>query len=211
MIDSDHSVYLQDFRNFQYTIPVVQGVVVRRQSLKKKVVLVLPRNRFDSVVKILNQNNEHVLSFGGNLDFSSQAHFACLQTEEGVYRTIVVSSILEDEVENSTAKQNGAIDCDTDAISLNGDPKDLTKGKNTGASFIVFSGALKATSGFTAKMNIVEDGVLVQIPSLVLTELKTALRDMKDFEIKCAKLDQEETPEVVSIEWTSDDTYFNVG
>ena len=33
----------------------------------------------------------------------------------------------------------------------------------TGASFIVFNGALKATSGYKARSSIVEDGVMVQV------------------------------------------------
>ncbi|MPC15575.1 Zinc finger FYVE domain-containing protein 16 [Portunus trituberculatus] len=32
----------------------------------------------------------------------------------------------------------------------------------TGASFIVFNGALKTTSGLSAKSSIVEDGLMVQ-------------------------------------------------
>ena len=33
----------------------------------------------------------------------------------------------------------------------------------TGASFIVFNGALKTNSGLTAKSSIVEDGLMVQV------------------------------------------------
>jgi alpha-galactosidase/6-phospho-beta-glucosidase family protein len=155
---------------------------------------------------------------GGNLDLTSQAHFACIQNEEGQYQTLVVCPLLQDEevtIAQETHKDEENLaesqESSNNVLSKR-DPKDLTNGKTTGASFIVFSGALKTTSGLTAKMNIVEDGILVQIPSNVMIELKAALRDMKDYEIKCSKVGQEGKPdEVVSIEWGSDDTYFNVG
>ena len=36
----------------------------------------------------------------------------------------------------------------------------------TGASFVVFNGALKSNSGLTAKSSIVEDGLMVQVNAL---------------------------------------------
>ncbi len=36
----------------------------------------------------------------------------------------------------------------------------------TGASFVVFNGALKASSGLSAKSSIVEDGIMVQVSTL---------------------------------------------
>ena len=35
--------------------------------------------------------------------------------------------------------------------------------KVTGASFVVFNGALKSTTNLTAKSSIVEDGIMVQV------------------------------------------------
>src|SRR5207237_9840748 len=99
--DVGHTILnvLTDFRNFQYTIPVVPGVLIRRESRERKVVVSLPKNRFDSIVKVLNQNNEHVLALGGNFNLSVQAHLACVQTEEGQYQSRVISP-LEDETVN---------------------------------------------------------------------------------------------------------------
>lgn len=116
----------------------------------------------------------------------------------------------------------------------------------TGASFIVFNGALKTTSGLSAKSSIVEDGLMVQVLSLwfflcywisffentvssfvtlhfiseqfslqipadMMTKLREALRNMKNFDIPCGPISTSMPDEVVSIEWTSDDKNFNVG
>ena len=133
------------------------------------------------MMKILNsKNNEHVLALGGNLDMSAEAHFACIQNEEGQYQTQVWA--MHDHQEPSLI----------------------------GASFIVFSGALKSTTGLNAKASLVEDGVLVQVPSNTLNQLKNHLREMKDFTIDCGKIGQEPS-EIVQVIWTPDDLYFNIG
>jgi hypothetical protein len=46
----------------------------------------------------------------------------------------------------------------------------------TGASFVVFNGALKSSSGLKAKSSIVEDGLMVQVPAEVLASLKQNLK-----------------------------------
>ncbi|KAK7125320.1 hypothetical protein R3I93_020867 [Phoxinus phoxinus] len=71
----------------------------------------------------------------------------------------------------------------------------------TGASFVVFNGALKASSGFIAKSSIVEDGLMVQIPPETMEGLRQALRDQSDFQIPCGKADSEETRENVNVRW----------
>lgn len=94
----------------------------------------------------------------------------------------------------------------TQAINIHNRPR-----KVTGASFIVFNGALKTTSGLSAKSSIVEDGLMVQIPADMMTKLREALRNMKNFDIPCGPISTSMPDEVVSIEWTSDDKNFNVG
>uniref|UniRef100_A0A8C6LN60 Zinc finger, FYVE domain containing 16 n=1 Tax=Nothobranchius furzeri TaxID=105023 RepID=A0A8C6LN60_NOTFU len=71
----------------------------------------------------------------------------------------------------------------------------------TGASFVVFNGALKASSGFIAKSSIVEDGLMVQIPPETMESLRSALREQMDFHIPCGKNDGEEIQENVTIRW----------
>ncbi|XP_017287740.1 zinc finger FYVE domain-containing protein 16 [Kryptolebias marmoratus] len=71
----------------------------------------------------------------------------------------------------------------------------------TGASFVVFNGALKASSGFIAKSSIVEDGLMVQIPPETMESLRSALREQTDFHIPCGKNDGGEVRENVTIRW----------
>lgn len=185
---------LADFRNFQYTLPVVPGLLVHRKS--KRTCVRLPRNRYECVAKVIGSGNEHVLAFGANFSLEADSHLTTLQNEEGQHQTQCVLKMTDQEA----------------AL--------------TGCGFIVFSGALKSTTGkhitfwcreyilfpagYAAKMSVVEDGVLVQIPSSSMEALKNALRDMKDYEVACGKID-EPPDEIVAFEWCQNDSYFNVG
>ncbi|XP_033845747.1 zinc finger FYVE domain-containing protein 16 isoform X1 [Periophthalmus magnuspinnatus] len=71
----------------------------------------------------------------------------------------------------------------------------------TGASFVVFNGALKPSSGFKAKSSIVEDGLMVQIPPETMESLRAALREQRDFDIACGKSDGTEVRETVTVRW----------
>lgn len=72
----------------------------------------------------------------------------------------------------------------------------------TGASFVVFNGALKPSSGFIAKSSIVEDGLMVQIPPETMEALRVALREQRDLDIPCGKSDEAELRETVTVRWT---------
>ncbi|XP_035213773.1 zinc finger FYVE domain-containing protein 9-like isoform X2 [Stegodyphus dumicola] len=170
---------LADLRNYQFTIPVIPGVVVHMEE--KKTCVNIPRNRYEKVMKVLNSNNvEHVLALGSNFSTEADSHLVCMQKEEGDYQTQAIS------IENTTRRV-------------------------TGASFIVFSGALKSSSGLSAKFSIVEDGLLVQIPQETMVSLHLALRDMRDLTIECGQISAPEPEEVVIIQWTRDDKKFNIG
>ncbi|KAF7692292.1 hypothetical protein HF521_009902 [Silurus meridionalis] len=169
---------LADFRNYQYTLPVVRGLVVDMEV--RKTSIKIPSNRYNELMKAMNKSNEHVLAMGACFNERADSHLVCVQNDDGNYQT--------------------------QAISIHHQPR-----KVTGASFFVFSGALKASSGFLAKTSIVEDGVMVQITAETMETLRQALREMKDFTIVCGKADQEETQESVHIQWTEDDLNFNKG
>ncbi|KFV95193.1 Zinc finger FYVE domain-containing protein 16, partial [Eurypyga helias] len=94
----------------------------------------------------------------------------------------------------------------TQAISATGHPR-----KVTGASFVVFNGALKTSSGFLAKSNIVEDGLMVQITPETMESLRQALRDKKDFKITCGKTDAGDIKEFVDICWVEKEEKTNKG
>ncbi|XP_061603168.1 zinc finger FYVE domain-containing protein 16 isoform X2 [Phyllopteryx taeniolatus] len=81
----------------------------------------------------------------------------------------------------------------------------------TGASFVVFNGALKASSGFIAKSSIVEDGLMVQMPPETMEALRTALREQNDFDIACGKTDETEVRETVTVRWVDWMSPINAG
>ncbi|XP_053858500.1 zinc finger FYVE domain-containing protein 16 isoform X2 [Vidua macroura] len=94
----------------------------------------------------------------------------------------------------------------TQATSATGQPR-----KVTGASFVVFNGALKTSSGFLAKSSIVEDGLMVQITQETMESLRQALRDKKDFKITCGKADAGDVKEYVDICWVEKEEKTNKG
>ncbi|NXO36835.1 ZFY16 protein, partial [Locustella ochotensis] len=81
----------------------------------------------------------------------------------------------------------------------------------TGASFVVFNGALKTSSGFLAKSSIVEDGLMVQITRETIESLRQALRDKKDFKITCRKMDAEDMKDYIDICWVENEKKTNKG
>ncbi|XP_007941655.1 zinc finger FYVE domain-containing protein 16 [Orycteropus afer afer] len=94
----------------------------------------------------------------------------------------------------------------TQANSATGHPR-----KVTGASFVVFNGALKTSSGFLAKSSIVEDGLMVQITPETMDGLRLALREQKDFKITCGKVDAVDLREYVDICWVDSEEKGNKG
>ncbi|XP_074611326.1 zinc finger FYVE domain-containing protein 9-like isoform X1 [Acropora palmata] len=159
---------LADFKNFQYTLARVTGLVIH---MKEKTTLVrLPQDRYDEVLKILNASDEHVMAMGANFSLKADSHLVCIQSEQG-YKT--------------------------QAINIQNQPR-----KVTGASFIVFSGALKTSSPFMAKVNIVEDGIMVQLMPEVITKLRNSLKEMKDYTITTG-IPGGGAEEQVVIEWVS--------
>ncbi|XP_064862063.1 zinc finger FYVE domain-containing protein 9-like [Oncorhynchus nerka] len=170
---------LVDFRNYQYTLSMVKGLVVDMEV--KKTCIKIPSNRYNELMKAMNKSNEHVLAMGACFNELADSHLVCIQNDDGNYQT--------------------------QAISIHHQPR-----KVTGACFFVFSGSLKASSGYLAKTSIVEDGVMVQITAETMDALRQALRDMKDFSITCGWADQECSREHVHIQWIDDDrNFFNKG
>lgn len=170
---------LADLRNYQFTIPLVPGIVIHMEE--KKTCVNIPRNRYDKLMKVINSNNvEHVLALASNFSTEADSHLVCMQKDDGDYQT--------------------------QAINIENTPRRVT-----GASFIVFSGGLKSSSGLSAKFSIVEDGLLVQISQETMAALHSALRDMRDLTIPCGPINASEPEEVVLLTWTRDDRKFNLG
>ncbi|KAL2087678.1 hypothetical protein ACEWY4_016506 [Coilia grayii] len=159
---------LADLRNYQYSLPQVEGLRVHMELGNS--CIHIPKARFHEMLKVVNSSNEHVISVGACFSTEADSHLVCVQNEEGSYQT--------------------------KANSMLGKTRRVT-----GASFVVFNGALKASSGFIAKSSIVEDGLMVQIPPDSMGALRQALRDQADFQIPCGRADSSEARENVTIRW----------
>lgn len=169
---------LADFRNYAYSLPTIRGFVINMSPGRTS--LLLPKNRYDGVVKALNNSNDPVLALGANFSMSADSHLVAIQGEDGSYQTQAINILNKER-------------------------------KVTGASFVVFNGALKSASGLTAKSSIVEDGLMVQVLPDRMVEIRNALRNMEDHEIGCGPIGAEKPDEVVAIQWVDEDKAFNIG
>ncbi|XP_005107726.1 uncharacterized protein LOC101855213 isoform X2 [Aplysia californica] len=169
---------LADFRNYQYMLTQIRGVTIHMEN--KKTVISFPRNRYDDVMKVVRNSNEHVMALGSSFSSEADSHLVCIQNEEGNYQT--------------------------QAINIQNKPRLVT-----GASFVVFNGALKTTSGLRAKSSIVEDGLMIQVLPEALSGVKEALKDMTNHVILCGPLEAAEPDEVVELRWVDNDKNFSNG
>lgn len=169
---------LADFRNYAYSLPTIRGFVINMSPGRTS--LLLPKNRYDGVVKALNNSNDPVLALGANFSMSADSHLVAIQGEDGSYQTQAINILNKER-------------------------------KVTGASFVVFNGALKSASGLTAKSSIVEDGLMVQVSPDRMVEIRNALRNMEDHEIGCGPVGADKPDEVVAIQWVDEDKAFNIG
>ncbi|XP_041436424.1 zinc finger FYVE domain-containing protein 16 isoform X2 [Xenopus laevis] len=169
---------LTDLRNYQYTIPHVDGLLIHMQV--GNISIKIPSKRHNEILKVIHACNEHVISIGASFSLEADSHLVCVQNSDGIYQT--------------------------QANSTPGKAREVT-----GASFVVFNGALKTSSGFLAKSSIVEDGLMVQIMPDMMEALWQALRDKKDFRIACGKIDSADSMEEVTICWVETEEKQNKG
>lgn len=72
---------LADFRHFAYTLPIVRGLTIHLKNRTTDVMF--PRNRYDQVIKGLNNSNDHVLAYASNFSITADSHLVCIQTNTG--------------------------------------------------------------------------------------------------------------------------------
>lgn len=126
--------FLADFRAYTFSIESIRGMFIHMEE--RKTTVLIPRNRYDQVMKVINNSSDHLLAFGA--DFSKQAdgHLVCIQ--------------------NIESGSSESFSYSTQAINIQGQPRLVT-----GASFFVLNGALKSNSGLSGKCSIVEDGMMI--------------------------------------------------
>lgn len=196
---------LADFRNFAYTLPSVRGLIIHLKNRMTDVMF--PRNRYDQVIKGLNNSNDHVLAYASNFSIDADSHLVCIQTntgDESSYQTQAIS------INNNPRTSTYLIqkftyhffECLKKILLIN---------IVTGTSFIVINGALKSSMGLSAKSSIVEDGLMVEIMPEKMEALKAALKNMQDFSIGCGRQGAPEPDETVNIKWVDNDVQFNLG
>ncbi|XP_072372269.1 zinc finger FYVE domain-containing protein 16 isoform X2 [Scyliorhinus torazame] len=169
---------LADLRNYQYTLPTIEGLVLLVEMGKSSIKI--PKRRYNEIMKVVTSSNEHVITMGTCFSLDADSHLVCIQNDDKNYQT--------------------------QANTIAGKSREVT-----GASFVVFNGALKTTSGFIAKSSIVEDGLMVQITPETMEGLRRALREKRDFQIICGKLDPDDRREFVNIQWVDGDEPVNKG
>ncbi|XP_056913131.1 zinc finger FYVE domain-containing protein 9 isoform X1 [Takifugu flavidus] len=80
---------LADFRNYQYTLPVVKGLVVDMEV--KKTTIKIPSNRYNELMKAMSKSNDHVLAMGACFNDRADSHLVCIQNDDGNYQTQAIS------------------------------------------------------------------------------------------------------------------------
>lgn len=165
---------LGDFRNFRYSITHVDGLKVMINKKTKKVLVKLDQSCYQQFNRVLDSsNNEHVLAWSCSPFTESHGHLVSVQNEDGQYETV------EFYKKSSGCDRNITSDSKTEESEL---------GPVIGASFLIFSGALKVNqTGQSAKISIVEDGLLIQIQSCTMSALRNAIHFMHHFDIDCGK------------------------
>nr|XP_015210828.1 PREDICTED: zinc finger FYVE domain-containing protein 9 isoform X1 [Lepisosteus oculatus]XP_015210829.1 PREDICTED: zinc finger FYVE domain-containing protein 9 isoform X1 [Lepisosteus oculatus]XP_015210830.1 PREDICTED: zinc finger FYVE domain-containing protein 9 isoform X1 [Lepisosteus oculatus]XP_015210831.1 PREDICTED: zinc finger FYVE domain-containing protein 9 isoform X1 [Lepisosteus oculatus]XP_015210832.1 PREDICTED: zinc finger FYVE domain-containing protein 9 isoform X1 [Lepisosteus len=91
---------LADFRNYQYTLPVVNGLMVDMEV--RKTCIKIPSNRYNELMKAMNKSNEHVLAMGACFNERADSHLVCVQNDDGNYQTQAIS------IHNQPRKVTGA-------------------------------------------------------------------------------------------------------
>lgn len=78
--------FLADFRTYSYTIATIRGMYIHMEDRKTSVLI--PRNRYDQIMKAINNSSDHILALAGNFSKSADGHLVCVQnTESGCAET----------------------------------------------------------------------------------------------------------------------------
>ena len=48
----------------------------------RKTTVQIPKNRYDQIIKALNDSSEHILALGGNFSKKADGHLVCIQNTE---------------------------------------------------------------------------------------------------------------------------------
>ncbi|CAF0914207.1 unnamed protein product [Rotaria sordida] len=219
--DTQHTIMslLCDFRSFTYVLSTIRGLTISI-GIQGSVSIRIPRNRHDDILKSLEQSSPHALSFG-IVNINRQVHSKHLVT-----------------IQNSTDQQYetrvfSSLDSNDEQIMI-------------GGNFLVINASLRSRdspssspldtqntgnyslhNNLNAKVNTIEDGIMLQIDGDALKVLKQCLKERKDYAIlaKARSIVVEEqkdstngnvmkkssSEQLVEFLWIDDDNDFNRG
>lgn len=82
---------LADFRTYSYTLPTIRGMFIHMEDRCTNVLI--PKNRYDQIMKALNNSSDHIIALAANFSKSADGHLVCVQnTESGVAETHAYST-----------------------------------------------------------------------------------------------------------------------
>lgn len=83
--------FLADFRTYSYTIATISGMLIHMEDRRTNVLI--PKNRYDQIMRALNNSSEHILALAGNFSKLADGHLVCVQnTESGCAETHAYST-----------------------------------------------------------------------------------------------------------------------
>lgn len=83
--------FLADFRTYSYTLPTIRGMYIHMEDRRTNVLI--PRNRYDQVMKALNNSSDHIIALAGNFSKLADGHLVCVQnTDSGCAETHAYST-----------------------------------------------------------------------------------------------------------------------
>lgn len=80
---------LADFRNFQYTLPSINGLTVQMED--KRTLVNIPRDKYSEVIKVVEAATDNVIAFGATFSQNADSHLVCVQNDEGIYQTQAIN------------------------------------------------------------------------------------------------------------------------
>lgn len=89
---TDINLLFKDFRNFSYTLPQIRGLTIHMED--KNTTIRIPSNRYDQVLKSMNNSSDHILAFAGNFSSQADSHLVCIQdtqSNENAYSTHAIN------------------------------------------------------------------------------------------------------------------------
>ncbi|CAF0764820.1 unnamed protein product [Rotaria sp. Silwood1] len=175
--DTQHTIMslLCDFRAFTYVLPTIRGLTISI-GIQGSVSIRIPRNRHDDMLKSLEQSSPHALSFG-IMNVNRQMHSKHLVT-----------------IQNSTDQQYetricSSLDSNNEQIMIGGNflvvNASLRSRDSPSSSPLDTqnSGSFSLHNNLNAKVNAIEDGIMLQIDGDALKVLKQCLKERKDYAI----------------------------